>query len=102
MADTTGGYPVTEPHQCPHCAEHHPDTRVIGPPLCWCVAGLAAALMAILMVTVVDPPGREVRVPRPADAQYCGTTGWADHSPRTPGPPPSTAAPAPSVSLTSP
>ena len=45
MADTTGGYPVTEPHQCPHCAEHHPDTKVIGPPLCWCVAGLAAALM---------------------------------------------------------
>jgi hypothetical protein len=41
MADTTGGYPVTEPHQCPHCAEHHPDTIVIGPPLCWCVAGLA-------------------------------------------------------------
>jgi hypothetical protein len=75
---------------------------VIGPPLCFCVAGLAAALMAILMVTIVDPPGREVRVPRPADAQYCGTTGWADHSPRKPGPPPSTAAPAPSVSLTSP
>ena len=71
---------------------------LIGPGLCWCVAVLAA--VAVLMVAIVDPAVREVRVV-PAGPPYCGATVWADHSQPTPGPP-SAAAATPIVSLSGP
>lgn len=87
MADTAGGYPITEADRCVHCADHH---TCLGPgligPLCGFVAGLAAALVSVLMITTIDPPGSELRVAPPADAQYCGAAeGRADNSPQTVG-----------------
>ena len=47
---------------------------LIGPGLCWCVAVLAAALVAVVMVAiVVGPAVREVRVV-PAGPPNCGAT----------------------------
>jgi hypothetical protein len=84
----TDGYPITEPDRCRLCAEPHPGhgPGLIGP-LCGFVAGLAAALVSVLMVTIVDPSGSELTLAPPADAHYCGAVGWADHSRHAAGTP---------------
>lgn len=82
------GYPITEPDPCRLCAEPHAGRGpgLIGP-LCGFVAGLAAALVSALMVTIVDPPGGELTVAPPADARYCAAVGGAAHSPPAGGSP---------------
>ncbi|MDV3133331.1 hypothetical protein [Mycobacterium sp. 29Ha] len=82
------GYPITEPHRCAHCAQQH-DRRGPGQigALCGFVAGLAAALVSVLIVTIIDPAGGELTVAPPADAHYCGAFGWADHNPHPAGTP---------------
>lgn len=99
MADgTPAGHPVTERDQLTRCTKCRGCSMLS---LCWCVAVLAATLVAVLMVAiVVDPAVREVRVV-PAGPPYCGAIGWADHSQPTPGPP-STAAATAIVSLSGP
>lgn len=82
MADTAGGYPITAPERCAHCTEHH---TCLGPgligPLCGYVAWLAATLVSVLMITIIEPPGSELRVAPPENAQYCGAAaGRADRS----------------------
>ena len=75
MVDSTiGDYRVTEPVQVTRCGACRRCSMLIGPGLCWCVAVLAAALVAVVMVAiVVGPAVREVRVV-PAGPPNCGAT----------------------------